>query len=295
MVLQPDVRRVLVPVNGHVVAADVHLRDNTRPPTVFLHGLLTTVAVAPRVFGDPAEESWIALSLPGHHPGRLAVGTRPAAVDVDLLAGLAEAALAATVGSRRVIAVGWSTGGFAALALAARHPERVAAVATLAGFARGSRIGGSIAWMAWLARSGLGAAAVRAGLWAGGRLPSLHHAIVRSGAADGPAARSVPPALLQMLHREFSRLDPRELVTLLAALAELDLTADLAAIHCPAWVAAGGRDPFVPLDETRRLAAGLRDATLTVYDTGGHLFFTEWPGVQRDFAAWRSRLAVAAG
>ena len=75
MEMQPGVERVLVPVHGHVVAADVHLLDDPRPPVVFLHGILTTVAVAPQLFADPEAESWIALSLPGHHPGCLAAGS----------------------------------------------------------------------------------------------------------------------------------------------------------------------------------------------------------------------------
>lgn len=291
MEMQPSVERVLVPVHGHVVAADVHLRDDPRPPVVFLHGILTTTAVAPELFAAPESESWIALSLPGHFPGRLAAGTRAESIDADLFADLAEGALAKVVGERSVIAVGWSTGGFAALALTARHPERVAAVASLAGFARGSRITGSIAWLAWLAQGAIGAAALRAGLWAGGRLPWLHRAILRSCAADRRAAVAIPPDRLDLLQREFANHDAEELAVALAALPRLDLDERLGSIRVPAWIAAGGRDPLVPLDEARRLTAGIRGATLTVYDTAGHLCFSEWPTLRGDFAAWRASIA----
>lgn len=293
MEMQPGVERVLVPVHGHVVAADVHLRDDPRPPVAFLHGILTTVAVAPELFDDPHNESWIALSLPGHFPGRLAAGTRPDAIDADLCADLSEAALAAVVGTRPVIAAGWSTGGFSALALAARHPQRVAAVASLAGFASGSRITGSIAWLAWFAQGAIGAAALRSGLWAGGRLPWLHHAIVRSCAADRRAAVAIPPDRLDRLQREFAHHDPAELAVVLAALATLDIDARLGDVRCPAWIAAGGHDPLVPIDEARNLAAGIQGARLTVYDTGGHLFFHEWPTVRDDFASWRADVISA--
>jgi pimeloyl-ACP methyl ester carboxylesterase len=291
--MQPGAKRVLVSNQGHVVAADVHLRGDPRPPVVFLHGILTTVAVAADLFAAPEHESWIALSLPGHYPGRLAPGTRPAALDADRFADLAEAALTAVVGDRPVIAVGWSTGAFAALALAARHPQRVAAVASLAGFARGSRLTGSIAWLAWLARGVIGAAGLRSGLWAAGRLPALHHAIVRTCVADHRAAIGLPPDALDRLHREFARHDPADLAVVLAALPTLDLDERLRHIRAPAWIAAGGRDPLVPLDEARRLAAGIRAASLSVYETGGHLAFHEWPALCDDFAAWRAGLAEA--
>lgn len=293
--MQPGAERVLVSAHGHVVAADVHLRDDPRPPILFLHGILTTVAVAPDLFATPERESWIALSLPGHHPGRLAPGTKPEALDADRFADLAEAALEAVVGDKPVIAVGWSTGALAALALAARHPRRVAAVASLAGFANGSRLTGSIAWLAWLARGLIGAAGLRSGLWAAGRLPWLHHAIVRTCAADHDAAVALPLDSLDRLQHEFAHHSPTDLAVVLAALATLDIDDRLHRIRAPTWIAAGGRDPLVPLDEARRLAAGIPGATLTEYEAAGHLAFHEWPTLRDDFAAWRAGLAEACG
>ena len=293
--MQPGTERMLVTTQGHVVAADVHLRDDPRPPVVFLHGILTTVAVAADLFAAPERESWIALSLPGHYPGRLAPGTRPEALDADRFADLVEAAITAVVGGRPVIAVGWSTGAFAALALAARHPQRVAAVASLAGFARGSRLTGSIAWLAWLARGTIGAAGLQSGLWAAGRLPWLHHAIVRTCVADHDAAVALPPDVVRGLQREFAHHSAADLAVVLAALPTLDIDDRLHHIQAPAWIAAGGRDPLVPLDEARKLAAGIRAATLRVYETGGHLVFQEWPTLRGDFAAWRAGLTAARG
>lgn len=291
--MQPGVERVLVTVGGHEVAADVHLRAAGRPPVLFLHGMLTTTGIARQLFEDPDAESWVSVSLPGHHPGRLAPGTPPAAIDADLFADMIEAALDRAVGDRRVVAVGWSTGGFAAVNLAARRPQRVAAVASLAGFASGRRITGSIGWLGWLARGAVGAAAVRGGLWTGGRVPWLHDTILGTCAADVAAAMALDPESLADLHRGFAAHDPAALTTVLAAVAGLDVSDRLGDIAVPAWIAAGGRDPLVPLDEGRRLAAGIPAAQLTVYDSGGHLFFHEWPGFRRDFAAWRAGLSVA--
>lgn len=287
--MQPSVERVLVQSGGHLVAADVHLVESARMPVVFFHGILTSTGLAPLLFANPAAESWIALSLPGHHPGRLAPGTPVAAIDAELFASLAEAALARIVGDRLVIAAGWSVGGFAALNLAIRRPRRVAAVASLAGFASGRGITGSVAWLAWLARGALGGLGLRAGLRAGGRLAWLHDAIVRSTAASNLPSS----ALLEGMHAEFTRHDPAAISSVLAALGSLDISAHLHEIAVPTWIVAGGRDPLVPIAEARRLAAGIPAARLTVVESAGHLFFCEWPRFQEDFAAWRAGLPPA--
>ena len=216
--MQPGVERVRVPWGGHEVVADVHLRDEAGPPVLFLHGILTSTAVVRDLFDDPDRASWISVSLPGHQPGRLARGTPAAAVDAEFVAAFVEAAVEAVVGRRRVVAVGWSTGGFAALNLAIRRPERVAAVASLAGFASGRRIVGSVAWLTWLAGAAGVGGLVRGGLWAGGRLPWLHHLVLATGAADGRAARLIDPDTRLRLWREFAGHDPAALVCMLAAL-----------------------------------------------------------------------------
>jgi 3-oxoadipate enol-lactonase len=110
---------------------------------------------------------------------------------------------------------------------------------------------------------------------------------VTTCAAD---ARAISAEALAVLRKEFARHDPASLVGVLAAIQALDVTARLGEVAVPAWIVSGGRDPLVPLDEARRLAAGIPAARLTVYDTGGHLFFQEWPGFREEFAAWRAGL-----
>lgn len=281
-------RRTLLEIDGHVVAADVHLRADGRPPVLFLHGILATLELAPELFVAPEAESWIALSLPGHAPGRLPPG-RPPRIDADLFGRLVDAALERLVGDTAVIATGWSTGGFAALALAIRHPRRVAAVASLAGFARG-RLAGSIGWLTWLAEGRLGAPALGAGLAVVARAPALQRLFLRTAAADGRAVAAAPRRVIRRLEAAFAAHDPRALAVVLAAIGGLDITSRLAEIRVPAWIAGGGRDPLVPAATTRALAAAIPGATLRLYPDAGHLFFCEWPGFREDFAAWRRSL-----
>lgn len=284
--------RHLLTIDGHTVAAELHLTADPRPPVVFFHGIMTSIDLTAEIFLDAETESWIAVSLPGHHPGRLPPGCSAAAIDAALFAHLHESALEKLIGPRQVIAAGWSTGGFAALNLAIRHPRRVAAVASLAGFASGGRIAGLMGWLIWLAGLPAGRIATATGLRAAAALPVAYRELLGLLAADGVAAAWMPRDTVARMHAAFARLDPASLATALAALDGLDITDQLHAVRVPAWVAGGGADPVVPRAETERIAGGIPGARLRIYELAGHLFFSEWPRMREEFAAWRRGLAL---
>ncbi len=286
--VHPTVQRVLVPIDGHTVAADVHLLDDGRPPVVFLHGMLTSLDLARELFVEPDRESWIALSLPGHAPGNLVSG---ALLDERLFADLTERALDSLIGDRRVIAVGWSTGAFNALATAIHHPHRVAAVVSLAGFADGRSIRGPLAWLMWLAGRRAGRRLVAGSLRLAASWPWLHRTITSLLTAPG---HSLPHATTAAMHAAFRDHDPDALAAVLAALPALDVTDQLQTIRVPTWVVGAAADPAIPVAETRRLAELIPRAALTLHADVGHLFFSEWPTVRADLASWRAGL-VAAG
>lgn len=288
----PAIRRERIAIDGHTVAADVHLLADGRPPVVFVHGILASIDLATELFTNPSAESWIALSLPGHHPGRLPDGTEASVLDEELFARLYESALEQLVGPRRVIASGWSTGGFAALNLAIRHPHRVAAVASLAGFASGRGIGGMMGWVVWLAGRPLGRRAVSVGLRMAAAWPWIHRTVLGLLAADARASAWISPEIARRMHVAFASHDPESLVRVLAAIRGLAITEALGSIGVPVWIAAGGNDDVVPLRETQRLASRILGATLQIYDGAGHLFFCEWPRLREDFAKWRRGLRL---
>jgi pimeloyl-ACP methyl ester carboxylesterase len=284
-------QRVLLPIDGHIVAADMHLLADSRPPVVFLHGVMASLDLAATLFTAPDEESWIALSLPGHAPGRFRAGMSAPQIDAALFGTLMEAALAALIGDRQVIAAGWSLGGFTAFNVASRFPHRVAAVASLAGFAAGRRLGNAFRALTWLAGRSPGQAGVALGLRLAGRWPLVHRLVAESMTA--PGAR-IAPETLSAMHAAYRQHDPESLAAVLAAVHRLDISPDLGAIRVPTWIAGGGQDPVVPVAETRRLAELIPHSSLTIYAEAGHLFFGEWPGLVADFAAWRRQLVCNA-
>ena len=280
------VERRVVEVDGHRVAAEVHLREQAQPPLVFVHGVLTSTCLGRELFDDPESASWIALSLPGHFGGRFAEGTARSGIDAALYARLIEGALQQLVGSQPVILAGWSLGGFTALAVTAAHPERVIAVASLAGFAE-PRFAGVVRVMSWLVRLPGMAMLVRAGLWMAGHLPRVFWMVALLTAHNWKACLAEPGrSTLNGVWQRYRCHDPSAMAAVLATLHRLNVGDRVASIRCPVWIGSGSHDPVVPLAEARRIAARLPQAELKVYPRAGHMFFCEWAGFRDDLAAW---------
>ena len=285
-----SIERKVVAVDGHTVAAEMHLLERgkagDRPTVVFLHGVLTSSCLAAELFEDPSAVSWISLSLPGHFGGSLAAGTRREDVDKRLYVRLTEGALQELVGSQQVILVGWSLGGFTALAVTAAHPERVLAVASLAGFAE-PRFTGVVRVLSWLVQLPVVARVVRFGIWVAACRPRFFWLMALLTAHNWRACFT--PAGKATFNSIWSRYrchDAESLTSILATLHRLNLGTAVSSIRCPAWIGSGSRDPVVPVAEARRIAGRLPQAELQVYDGAGHMFFCEWPGFRKHLAAW---------
>jgi pimeloyl-ACP methyl ester carboxylesterase len=175
-----------------------------------------------------------------------------------------------------VLGVSW--GGVIALKLAARHPELVASL-TVADSSLGS---GTDPAKAEAMRG-------RAGLLA-------EQGPEEFARARGPrlVSAEAPAELVERVTRtmaESIRLPGYAHSS--AAMAEADLTGDLARIHAPALVICGDQDQVTGLDEAQRIAGGLRRVASVVVAGAGHLANQERPDA---FHAWvRAHLHVVAG
>jgi 3-oxoadipate enol-lactonase len=195
--------------------------------------------------------------------------------DGPTVEGFADAAAARIAGETpdgRAVVGGLSLGGYAALALADRHPERVAALV--------------------LADTRAEPDTPEA---AEGRRASA--ALVRAQGAgpflDGFVPRLVPPGDARAraaVRRIADRQDPEALARALEALASRgDRRPDLPRMRVPALVIVGSEDALTPVSCSEDLVAGLPDAELVVLAGAGHMTALERP---REFvAAVRSFLA----
>jgi 3-oxoadipate enol-lactonase len=170
------------------------------------------------------------------------------------------AALLGELGISSAVVVGLSMGGYVALALAQRHPGRLAALV--------------------LADTRAAADTPEARR---GRAEAV--ALIREAGVDTYLARSLPrllaPSAGAPLLAEARALAETRADRLIAGIAALrdrpDRTAELAAISCPTLVLAGTLDQIVPVDEMRGMSAAIPGARFVVLDGAGHLSSLERP------------------
>ncbi len=251
------------------------------PPFIFLHGVSASIycwtpeMIAPFVERGPC----YALSLPGHYPAALPPDFVETALTAELIARVTGAAIQELTGSEPAMLVGHSTGGFAALAVAAYRTAPLRGVISIGGFARGVWTG-SLAPLQRLARGGgLQRAAFKAFFrwlgvnhfvfWWAGRLSA--HApgkVGRSPAYRASTAASLAP---------FRRLALPAMLAYYARMPDIDITPLLSHIAVPVLALAGASDPVVPPAQARLIAAHAPQAELVLLEGVGHSPFFEAP------------------
>lgn len=201
----------------------------------------------------------VALEFPG-------LGDAPAAdaPSVDGFADDVSDAIGALPGGRAAVC-GLSLGGYVALAVAARHPERVAALVLADTRAEPDTPEAAV--------MRLEAAARVRGEGASGFLDEFTPRLVAPGdeaslgAARAIADRQRPESIALALHALAGRADRRP---------------DLPGIDVPALVIVGSEDALTPPSCADALVAGLPDAELVVVEGAGHLTALERPAAFAD-------------
>jgi pimeloyl-ACP methyl ester carboxylesterase len=128
-----------IQVDGHKLVGLSFNPDTSGTPIVLIHGITASVS-----FWTPDQLELFAprgpcyaLSLPGHYPATFPSGYGTDDLTAESMAEVMTAALHQLIGHQSAILVGHSTGGFAALDIAVHHPECVAGVISISGFAQG--------------------------------------------------------------------------------------------------------------------------------------------------------------
>jgi pimeloyl-ACP methyl ester carboxylesterase len=254
-----------VAVNGHIAYAYTGARGAiaTQPNVVFVHGAANdhgVWALQSRYFAHHGSNVY-AVDLPGH--GRSA---GPAAPAVDALAAWLVDFLDAAAIAQAVL-VGHSLGALAALAAAARVPDRITRLALL-----GPAVPMPV--------SEVLLAAAKAD-------DHLAYELINgwSFSAGGKLGGNRQPGVWMTGNamRLMERTPPGVLYTDLAACN--DYAAGLAAaraVRCPVLLLQGARDVMAPPANTRELAGALRDVRTVMLSGCGHAMMAEQPDAVLD-------------
>lgn len=275
-----NMRHHLLDLGGQKLAAITANDDRPGPPVVFVHGITATVSFWLESMPEHIRNGrrWISLSLPGHFPSSFDASTLSALPQVtpSIWAEWFEVALAQLVGEETVDLVGWSTGGFTALALAAYFPQRVRSAMSISGFAIGKWLG-LIGRLQRLSLSSLTRWGVLAGFGSVGRSRWLFERVVQSGTADHAAFQKSNVRLPTMddWFLAFGQHAPAAMAGLFQKIAEFDLSDCLGRIRSPVLIAGGDLDSYIPASHTEWIADQVPGSALVIWPGCGHMFFAE--------------------
>jgi pimeloyl-ACP methyl ester carboxylesterase len=241
-------------------ASDARTRRHARPPVLVLTGVGLTAGVAMRPIAVLEAHFHVLPATATADPATAGPAPSSPATAEDALAVLDAA------GAERAHVVGLSFGGAIAQEIAIRHPGRVRSLVL------GSSTAGGELYVPAEAevRDFLGRLDERPaeeGLWAS--VPYLYAA-----ATWRRHAPLIGEDIAQRLKRP---LDPRNYRHQHAIARAHDVGAHLAEIMAPTLVIHGQQDRILPLDNGRRLAAGITAARFMPLPRGAHAFPTDVP------------------
>lgn len=269
-------------IDGHTMAALSFNEHLAGTPVIFIHGIMSSVnfwvAGQTPIFAE--RMPWHSLSLPGHYPAAFAPDFLREHLTPELIARLTAGAVRHLVGDRPALLVGHSTGGFAALAVAAYAPDCVQGVISISGFASG-RWTGALGLLESLAGMGsVGESLFKANVRLTTASPAIYHASLRAYAADPRALyrNEALPATLERIYPDAARLDLGAMAHYFNRMPQMDITDWLPKIQCPVLALCGDRDPIVPPAASSVIAQDTPQGQLVLIAGAGHLPMAERAG-----------------
>lgn len=272
-------------IEGHRLVALAINPDTPGQPVILLHGIASSVnfwipdLVCPFLERGPC----YALSLPGHYPAAFPPGFSENGLTAEMMACVLADGIRELVNSQPVMLVGHSTGGFAALAIAASHPEIARQVISISGFVQGKWTG-ALGMYQRLARRGLVGRAVFLVLSAiSAGSPAAFRRVWHGLVADRRALHAYPhlKTLLRDTYPDARQLDPGAMYKYASVMPDIDIGDLLPHINAPTLALTGDCDPIVPPEQSRQIADRVPDAVLAVIPGAGHLPFIERPSDYR--------------
>lgn len=262
-------------VTGQTMAVMRFNEDKNSTPIICLHGITSsppfwTLGMAPLV---QEKYRWYSMSLPGHYPAAFPANMPPEALTADSLTATVAEATRQLVGEQPVLFYGHSTGGFLALAMAAKYPQQVAGVISVGGFARGQWRGILGRLQKWARGGALGQTLFRSSLQLTNSTRGMYGTAVNLYAADRQALQAFPhlKATLDLMYPYAQKLDPQAMQAYFSRMPDIDISAWLPQITAPVLVLTGDQDGIVHTTQARLIADTVPNAQLVMIPGAGHL------------------------
>lgn len=269
-------------IDGQDLFALEYNPDRGGIPVLYIHGIASSIyfweggeSLTPLL----KERHWFSLTLPGHHPARFGPGFRETDLTAENISAWLSKAVRKLVGDQPVMMIGHSTGGFAALTMAAQNPGIANAVISMNGFVQG-RWGGILRPLQVLARTGaVGRAMFKMNMTVSSLTPAIYHQVTGFYSSDRRAYFAFPGLrdATRRLQAEARQLDLDKLAVYFSRMPDIDIESWLPRIQVPVLALTGAADRIVPPEQTRKIAAGVPNGTLHALAGAGHMPFAERP------------------
>lgn len=270
-----------IDIRGHKIVALSFNEEKDGIPVIFIHGVTASIN-----FWEPIQlpiikdkVRWYSLSLPGHHPATFPDEFEVGSFNRGMITEVLSDAIRKLVGKEVVILIGYSTGGFAALDIAASLPDMVAGVISISGFSSG-KWNGALGLLQKVARSGsLSSLLFKTNLRSLVAKRFIYLMAAGFYVKDKKALYSYPgfEANFDLIYRDAKKLEASSLFPYFNRLPDIDISERLQLISVPTLAVAGECDPIVPPEQSRDIAARVKEGELHILEGVGHLPMFEKP------------------
>jgi pimeloyl-ACP methyl ester carboxylesterase len=197
----------------------------------------------------------------------------------DMIGSVLMEAIHQLVGEQHVILVGHSTGGFAALYIAATYPDSVSGVISISGFAHG-KWNGTLGLLQHIARMAIVGRTIfknNIKILTSSRL--IYRIAAGFYAHDRKVLYSFPgfESILDKVYGDSKLLDADSLIPYFNRLPDIDIKERLQNITAPTLVLAGDEDPIIPSDQPHLIAKKILNSKKALVHGSGHLPMFERP------------------
>lgn len=270
-----------IDIQGHKIVALPFNEERNGVPVIFIHGVTASIN-----FWEPIQLSiikdkfrWYSLSLPGHYPAILPHDFEVGSFNRGMITEVLSKAIKKLVGEQVVILIGHSTGGFAALDIAASLPDMVAGVVSISGFSCG-KWNGVLGLLQNVARSGpLGSILFKMILRLIVAKRFIYRMAARFYAKDKKALYSYSnfEENFDIVYSDAKKLEASFLFPFFNRFPDIDIKERLPMISVPTLVLAGDYDPIIPPGQPHLISEIVKNGELHILEGVGHLPMFERP------------------